>query len=142
MKIITWDPSEDTVFDVQYQPFVKTGEAYMVPVCIFVLSNCIRNVFASEYKSGNPAILDDGKYDAISESLQKAFETQQFKVITRIPHSFKHGGDIDFLAYKDNFLFIAECKKFLHPTNIYEQRTIFDGLKKARNQLDLILEAL
>lgn len=142
LDIVTWNPRENSVFDVQYQPFLKTNEAYMVPVCTFVHSNSIRNVFASEYRTGNPSIMDDGKYDPTSELLQKAFEAKNFKTFKRITHSFKQGGEIDFLSYKDNFLFIAECKKFLHPTNIYEQRTIYDGLNKASSQLDLIIEVL
>lgn len=143
LEIVTWDPSCESVFDIQYQPFVKLNKSYMVPLCTFVRSNSIRNVFASEYKMGNPKIMDNGEYDPISESLVKVFEKKGFKTFTGIRHAYKQGGDIDFLAFKDDFLFIAECKKFLHPTTIYELRTIYDGLfLKASDQLTLILEAL
>lgn len=142
LEIVTWKPSSNSVFDIQYQPFIKLNHAYMIPICTFVHSNSIRNVFASEYKLGNPNIMDNGEYDPISEELAKAFKQREFKIFTRTPHSYKQGGEIDFLAFKDDFLFIAECKKFLHPTNIYEQRTIYDGLVKASSQLDLIIEAM
>lgn len=142
LNIVTWNPRSDSVFDIQYQPFVKLNSSYMIPVYTFVSSNSIRNVFASEYKMGNPKIMDNGEYDPISESLVKVFKKRGFKTFARIPHIYKQGGDIDFLAFKDDFLFIAECKKFLHPTTIYELRTIYDGLFKASSQLNLILQAI
>lgn len=142
LNLVTWDPKGNTIFDVQYQPFIKTGEAYMVPICVFVKSNSIRNVHAYGYKTGIHAIMDDGKYDPIADSLEKAFKFQDFEAFKSIPHSFKGGGEIDFLAYKDDLLFVAECKKFLHPTSIYELRTIYDGLNKACDQLSMITEAL
>jgi hypothetical protein len=46
------------------------------------------------------------------------------------------------LAVKENLIFIAECKKSLLPTDIFELRTLYDNLWKASEQLDLIIEAL
>ncbi|MHB8108639.1 MAG: hypothetical protein ACYDHW_01245 [Syntrophorhabdaceae bacterium] len=141
LEILTWEPRSGTVFDIQYKPFLKVDETYMIPVCTFIRSNSIRNVFASEHKRGNPNIMDDGKYDPISPVLEKAFNKEGFSTLTRKSHRYKQGGDIDFIAFKDDFMLIAECKKLLHPGTIYEQRTIYDSLTKAGNQLALIREA-
>jgi len=142
LNIVAWKPNKKSVFDIQYQPFIKLNNVFMIPIGTFVNSNSIRNVFSSEYKQGNPNIMDNGKYDPISDSLIEIFSHNGFKTFTHKSHSYKQGGEIDFLAFKDDLLFFAECKKFLVPTNIYEQRTIYDGLIKASSQLDLILKAI
>jgi len=45
-------------------------------------------------------------------------------------------------VYKEDFLFVAECKNSLLPTDIYELRNIYDSLNKANKQLNLVLDAL
>lgn len=142
LDIVTWDPEQGKIFDLQYQSFLFSGNYYIIPVNVFVNSNTIRNIFASGYKLNNTQIFDDGKYDPISESLEKSFQCQGFRTIKKINYSFRTCGEIDFLAYKEDFLFIAECKNSLLPTNIYELRNIYDSLNKANKQLNLVLDAL
>ncbi len=142
LDIVTWRPEQREIFDLQYQPFLFSGNYYIIPVNVFVNSNTIRNIFALEYKLNNPQIFDDGRYDPISEKLTKSFKYQEFATHGKTNYSFKNGGDIDFLAYKEDFLFVAECKNSLLPTDIYELRNIYDSLNKANKQLNLILDAL
>lgn len=142
MDIVTWDPSKNIVFDIQYQPFLLIKGHYLGSISIFVNSNTIRNIYSSEYKLGNPRIFEDGTYDPISDRLAKVFEYQGFKTFKGIKYFARNRGEIDFLAYKDDLLFLAECKKSLLPGNIYELRTIWDNIIKANEQLNQILEAL
>lgn len=142
LDVVVWDPDEKSIFDLQYQPFLKLNDLFMLPVSIFVYSNTIRNIFASQYKSGNPKIFDDGRYDPIADKLEQVFKDKSFKTFKQISHSYKNGGDIDFLAHTDNFLFIAECKNSLLPASIYELRTVYDNINKANKQLNLILEGI
>jgi hypothetical protein len=55
--------------------------------------------------------------------------------------SKKHG-DIDFLAFKDGYLFVAECKDSTHPTDLYELRTTYNYVQKASSQLEHIMAAV
>lgn len=142
LEIMTWDPKDKSLFDIQYQPILFAKNAFMIPISILATSNSIRNMFSSEYKYGNPRIFDNGEYDPLSEQLENAFKKRGFETFKRISYSYKTGGEIDFLAYSNEFLFIAECKNSLHPTNIYELRTVYDNLNKANKQLNLTLEAL
>jgi len=142
LDVVTWKPEKNTIFDLQYQSFVKLGNFYTIPVCVFANSNAIRNIYSLEYKLKNPKIFDDGKFDLMGELLSISFKKQGFQTFTRVQHDFKGGGDIDFLAINKNLLFIAECKKTLLPTNIFELRTLYNSIIKANSQLDLIVEGI
>jgi len=142
LDVITWRPDQGIIFDIQYQPFFKIGAFYSIPLCIFAISNTVRNLFSLEYKKGNPEMYDEGKFDAISELLSTAFSKQGFRTFKSVKYSFLKEREIDFIALKGEILFIAECKRTLLPTNIFEFRTLYDEIMKAIGQLDTINLAL
>jgi len=141
LDIVTWHADKKIIFDLQYQPFFSNGKLFLIPLCIFVYSNTIRNIYALEHKLGNPEILENGSYDMLADFLAVAFESQGFRTAKGIKYSFEKKGEIDFIAFKKDFLFIAECKKSLFPTSLYELRTLYDYCSKANKQLNLILKA-
>lgn len=141
MEVLVWTPEKEVVFDLQYYPILKYEDSYMVPLSVFVNSNTLRNVYASQHKAGNKHIFNDGVLDPVSNELESCFISQGFSVHKQISHNYKNGGDVDMIVTKDNFMLIVECKHSLHPTNVYELRTVYDYIIKANKQLDIILEA-
>jgi len=142
VDLLTWDPDQGTILDLQYQPLVKKGNQYLVPVCLFANCNTLRNVYSLGHKLHIPEIFDNGEYDLIADFLSITFQKIGFATFKSIQHDYKDGGDIDFLAINNEMIFIAECKKSLLPTDIFELRTLYDNLGKGSKQLDLIIEAL
>lgn len=50
--------------------------------------------------------------------------------------------DIDFAFVLENVVYIAECKKNYHPTDIFECRTTLDAIHKAERQLSRIMGSI
>jgi len=139
LDIITWRPDQGNVFDLQYQPLILADGFYLVPLAILANSNSLRNIYASEFKFGNPLLFDDGSISTLGRQLSESFGKQEFVTATGINHG---GGDIDFIAVKADVMIVAECKNYLLPANVFEERNVFDHLLKAKYQLGVITNAL
>ena len=138
IDFLTWLPDSGRVFDIQYQPFVKTQHGYLVPVNILSSSYVIRNsLFLSRLR-----FYADGVNDPLPGIIGASLRTRTNLVAENV--EFKYGdykSEIDVLACIDGQLFIFECKNSLIPCNSYELRTSFDSIQKAADQLDKLIEA-
>lgn len=137
LDIVCWEPGIDILFDLQYHSILFFNNHFLIPLAIFVNSNSIRNLFASEYKQDNKGLFSDGTIDPLVDVLAKSFSKADiisFKQ-TPIPKS-----DIDLFAVYDDTIFIFECKHSLHPVSTFDLRTSYDYIRKAEKQLDYVNE--
>lgn len=149
LDIISWsvDSQNGDYLDLQYKPLLSYNEYYMFGFSVAGQSNLTRNVFLSQSKTGNNIKVQQvTNHTPIPDVLSEIFNQRGF--LTRKDVSVTYKGtlqsesDIDFLAYKDGLLIIAECKDSLHPIDLFEMRTTLNHFKKATNQIKFLLEAL
>lgn len=136
LDILTWKVESKTIFDIQYHPLVEMNGWIHAPLSIFAASSFVRNVFASEYKRNNEALLSDGS--RLVNTLIYALNSKQ---ISTYPNTVLKDCEIDVAAIWDDTIFIFECKQALHPTSIYDLRTTYDYILKAEIQLERILKS-
>jgi hypothetical protein len=148
LDMISWDTKDIKKFlDIQYRPIISYQDNLFVQTSIMGISNLLRNIFPSESRNNNNIKgLQMSKHTSIPDTLSRVFNDKGFIVAKEVPVHFKGcnqaEGDIDFLAYRDGMLFIAECKDSIHPTDLFELRTTYNHIRKAATQLDYLLEAL
>ncbi|MFC1761898.1 hypothetical protein ACFL6U_07430 [Planctomycetota bacterium] len=132
MEFLTWTPETKRVFDVQYQPLVKTLSGYLVPMNILASSDIIRNsLLMSRIR-----FYSNGTIDPLSSLLANALRQHTNSVAERVQYDCEDlQGDIDTIAMFDNKLFVFECKNSLVPCNSYEIRTSYDSIVKGAEQL-------
>jgi hypothetical protein len=135
LDILCWEPGSDILFDLQYHPIVYVEEHYLISLSIFANSNSIRNLYASEYKQNNTNILTDGTVDVVVDKLYSEFVK---KKIPCFKQSLISKGEVDIFAIMEDTIFVFECKQSLHPTSIFDVRTMYDYILKAEKQLGYI----
>lgn len=134
LELLAWDPSQiDLVMDIQYQPMIKLGDGYWMPLNIIGNSNLIRNSFVV----CKTRLFADGKRNPIGTMLLERFRKHTEHVAIDVKYKFSSiQGDIDFIALIDKYLFVFECKNSLIPCNMHELRTSFDYINDGAEQLD------
>lgn len=147
LQVTSWQADGQQYLDLQYTPIVQVEDRYLLSLSVMRHSIMVRNIIASteKRKTGNRA----GQMSFVQQVpglLKQAFENQGFYCFTDQKIYFKgegqKEGDIDFLAFKDGRLFIAECKNVLDSVDHFEYRRINDYLLKAASQLDYIKSAV
>ncbi|HSC53988.1 MAG TPA: hypothetical protein VLC98_10220 [Phnomibacter sp.] len=148
LALLTWDTADKKKYlDLQYTPIILHEDKYLTSSCLIGMSNLTRNIFLSESKAGNNfKALQIPNHTPIAEMLKESFSKHSFAMLTEVPirhnSSTQKESDIDFLAYKDGLLFIAECKDAIHPIDVFEMRTTYSHFQKASSQLSYIMQAL
>lgn len=137
LDIVCWEPELDFIFDLQYHPILFIDNHFLVALSIFANSNTIRNLYASEYKTNNTQLLSNGEIDPLVDKLHSSLQEASLKSFSQTPIEFS---DIDEFAIFEDVLFVFECKHSLHPVSLFDLRTTYDYIKKAENQLDLIVK--
>lgn len=147
LQVTSWQADEQQYLDLQYTPIVQVEDRYLLSLSVMRHSIMVRNIIASteKRKIGSRA----GQMSLVQQVpglLKQAFEKQGFSCFTDQRIYFKgegqKEGDIDFWAFKDGHLFIAECKDVLDSIDHFEYRRINDYLLKAASQLDYIKSAV
>lgn len=135
IKYLTFDPKLNTFFDIQYRPLIKIAGAYLVSLGVIANSDIVRNVLCEH----SVRIHATSENDPMQKALKNALECNEFLVVDNVERRTK-GMDfeIDLLAFKDNILFVFECKNSFHPCGAHEMRTSFTHIEKAGIQLDKI----
>lgn len=133
LKLVSFDFSlNDSVFDMQYQPICKGKYGYLTFINIFSESNLIRNSLQLTRKR----FFENGKIDPLVDLLEKTFKDKNIDVKKNMKYGWgNQNGEIDIIAVTENFVFAFECKNSLLPCNSYEERTSYDYLIKASEQL-------
>ena len=146
-ELNNYQDTNSKIIDLLYQPAIpggppNTNYANLVyPLCsIATISNIGRNLFMLLKRFNANAVNEDGTVDPLINTLSKAFSA------ANIPHIYgkKLGGvsDIDFAFAIGSSVYVAECKRNTHPTDIFEARATIDAIHKAERQLDRIVNEL
>lgn len=125
---------DDAHLDLQYAPLIDLGGHYVIAPHILAASNLVRNVVVAK-RLRQSAI---GPIDAMMSAVCDALAAAGFKV--RRDFELKVGGrklELDIVAWRDDVLFLFECKNAYHPCSPHEMRNSFDHIKAGRDQLDV-----
>jgi hypothetical protein len=119
--------------DLIYQPLVRAGGYWHIPMNLIANSNFIRNALAlSELRFHKTK-------DPLGALLAKACRDAGAQAWSDVGFKYEgHQGDIDCLALLDGVLFFFECKNALHPCGMFELRNTRQHLDKAATQIGRI----
>jgi hypothetical protein len=131
LNLICSDIDSTDHFDIQYTPILSIENGHIIAPAILSSSNLVRNILCN--LSLRPSLsegVDPMQNDLIAELLRQGFKVES--------ECFLYGSSLetDILAFKDEHIFIIECKNSYHPCNVHEMRTSFDHIKKGIDQLD------
>ena len=135
--------NSDFKLDLQYTPFLKTGDNYFIPFSLVGKSFLLRNCIEYSYLIKNQIVNQDDKEFLVLEC-KKVFEKRKDIYTVFVNKKFKYGGkngEIDVIVISEEDVFIIECKCPLYPTSNFELRGTFDHVRKAASQLDLASQA-
>jgi len=118
--------------DFQYKPLLKIGSKYLIAPALISNSNLIRIIHIEAKRESKIQNTIDPMLEAVAKSLQEA----GFNVLKEFKFKMETDVETDILCYKDDYLFIFECKHSFHPCSSHELRTSYDHITKATKQLD------
>lgn len=134
LEPIVLDISKETDHvDLQYTPILKINEhEYLNLTATSFTSDLIRRICIKNKFSFSIDTSKNPNYDHMVALLEKNFKNRDFIVKTDFNFA---SFELDFIALKDNTLFIFECKNPYHPTNNHELRNTYDHIEHAFFQL-------
>jgi hypothetical protein len=133
LALLVCDETRELV-DLQYTPFLKVDDYYLLAPSLIAHSNLGRNVAFANRLNADRLDGDDPMQAAVAQALREA----GFRVGVEVSDSKKSKtGDTDLLAYRDGVLYLFECKNAYHPCNPHEMRNSYDHIRKAGTQLTL-----
>jgi hypothetical protein len=133
LDMLTLHDQRDPV-DLQYSPFLKADDCYLVAPALVSRSNLVRNIAFLNGLNAKRIQGDDPMQSAVAQALRDA----GFHVGVEVKASASSAtGDTDVLAYRDGVLYLIECKNAYHPCNAHEMRNSYDLIVKAGEQLTL-----
>jgi hypothetical protein len=138
IDLLTLDENR-TFVDLQYTPFIVIGDHYVVAPHVVAASNLVRNTICANNRRPDLVV---GVIDPMQQAVVEALESTGFKVCAEAKP--KIGGkelETDIVAWRDDVLFLFECKNAYHPCSAHEMRNSFEHIDKARRQLDIRSDA-
>lgn len=127
--------------DIYYTPLISVRGYYMVPLGIMSNVNIARNLLCRLQSRMVPVGPD--RIDRMQLELALALRKAGFRVAEEIKLTVGQNKlEVDLLAWRDDHVFIFECKNTYHPCNIFELRTSYEGMAKASTQLTVRKEWL
>ncbi|PSV98313.1 hypothetical protein [Photobacterium iliopiscarium] len=131
---------DESYIDLQYKPLIKHGDFYVVSPALLQQSNLARNiVVANNLRS----VQVDEKNDPLQKTIVKELIRAGFKVAENIDFKIdRKKCETDIVCWKEEHLFIFECKNPYHPCNPHELRNSLGHIDKGKEQLDLRLSWL
>lgn len=128
---LKWDAAH---LDLQYTPLVDLGSYYVVAPHVLAMSNLARNVAVANKLRSLALASGDPMMNAVIEALAGA----GFKA--RSNFEIRVAGkpvELDIVAWRDDVLFLFECKNAYHPCSPHEMRNSFDAVRDGRDQLNV-----
>lgn len=134
---LTLKESEQFI-DLQYRPFIKAGDWFVIAPAVVGKSNLMRNIVTANRLRTQTDFSDDPMQAAVADALKSA------GFLVRVGMTFNIDGkrETDIFALRDNKLFVFECKNAYHPCSAHELRTSFEHIQKAKKQLDIRMDWL
>lgn len=144
LKLLTWKGQDK--LDLQYTPIIKIdSNHYYVSMDILISSNIVRNsLVLARYRKIRDAN-SDGQNDPLEIFCEQIFQECSFSYQTRSNIKYKYRGEhgeIDFLAWSDDRMYIIECKNAILPSSSHEIRATYECIQKASHQLDMSFQAM
>lgn len=124
-----------TFVDLQYTPFIVIDDHVVIAPHIVAASNLVRNIItANKLRTELVADVIDPMQKAVADALEVAGFKVSVEALMRI-----NGKDVetDIVAWRDDTLFLFECKNAYLPCNTHERRNSFEHIEKAGHQLVL-----
>lgn len=124
-----------TFVDLQYTPFIVIGDHVVIAPHIVAASNLVRNIItANKLRTELVAGVIDPMQKAVADALDEAGFKVRVEAMLRI-----NGKEVetDIVAWRDDVLFLFECKNAYLPCNAHEMRNSFEHVEKAGHQLSL-----
>lgn len=146
LQLNNYKETNSKIVDLQYQPLMsKTnsrGETcpFYALCSVAAISNIGRNTIKLLKTLNSSLINDDGVTDPLINSLATTFQSKGIPNIEG--KDIGNKTDIDFAFLIGKTIYIAECKRNILPTDIFECRTTIDAIHKAERQIDRILYEL
>ena len=133
LELLELNESRELV-DLQYTPFLKVDEYYLLAPSLISHSNLVRNIAFLNRLQADRLDGDDPMQIAVAQALRDS----GFQVGVEVQDSKKsRTGDTDLVAFRDGVLYLFECKNAYHPCNAHEMRNSYDHIRKAGTQLTL-----
>ena len=146
LDLLSWSGPADKKLDLQYTPFLKFGaDQYFVSYDILASSNIIRNSVARSRITGCAITNSDGTDDPLVNYCQNIFNNCTYPYHTASQRKYNyHGneGEIDFIAWSTDRIYIFECKNAIFPAGSHELRTTLEYIQSASKQLSQSKAAL
>ncbi|ELH4198006.1 hypothetical protein V9K10_003672 [Vibrio cholerae] len=137
IKLLTLEENESFI-DIQYKPFIKSGDYYILSPALLSRSNLIRNVIVANKMRNRLSKKIDPMQTAVANALREA----GFKVKEEFTYNINGKRETDIFCWLDGRLFVFECKNSYHPCSAHELKTSYEHIKKAEEQLDIRLDWL
>ncbi|MDY1032453.1 hypothetical protein [Stenotrophomonas sp. CFBP8980] len=122
------------VVDLQYTPFIKVGDSYLLAPALIAHSNLVRNLAVLNGLNATRIKGKDPMQTAVAGALREAGFLVEEEVVTSQASKI---GDTDIVAYKDGVLYLFECKNAYLPCNVHEMRNSYMHIEKGAKQLTL-----
>ncbi|HHJ0101823.1 TPA: hypothetical protein ACQD71_004012 [Yersinia enterocolitica] len=135
LSFLTMDDDEKFI-DIQYKPFFKIGGSYIISPALISRSNLVRNIVVGSKLNEKSKIRIDPMQNCVIDALKRS----GFEVYHEFTYDIFGKRETDILCWKEDMLFIFECKNSFHPCSTHELRTSYEHIKKAKEQLDIRLE--
>ncbi|MBW8185508.1 hypothetical protein [Shewanella nanhaiensis] len=137
IKILTLEENEGFI-DIQYKPFIKSGEYYIVSPALVARSNLSRNTIIANRMRSKLLKKPDPMQNAVAIALRET----GFRVKEEFDFNINGMRETDIFCWLDGHLFVFECKNSYHPCSAHELKTSYEHIKKAEEQLDIRLNWL
>jgi hypothetical protein len=133
LRAYAWDPASGDRLDIQYTPIVSVADIVILPLAVASYSNLPRNGFWKH----RVRPYSDGAVDPVAHDVEAAFKSAGARVWPRFRYTSQgKQRDIDVLVLLGSVLVAFEAKNTMRPCSTFEERTTWDHLEKAAEQLN------
>ncbi len=132
------------VFDLQYQPALSADDWIMAPLNVLCASDLVRNWLFLDKSRGshrNASAIrqqqqENGRISFPQEILAESIRKHTSRIIeNRTWNWLGQTLEVDIAAVIGSYLLLVEFKDVYHPCSVFELRTSYDHMQKARKQL-------
>ncbi len=137
LELLSWDGIGK--LDLQYTPIIRIDDDhyYIVPY-VMASSNLIRNIVVNERQKKMNQQNDFSDGDLLEKKTEQIFKNCKFgfESVKNLHFTYNgEPGEVDLVVWKEDYLYIMECKQSILPAGDFELRQTFDYIVKGNKQL-------
>lgn len=137
LNLLSSDWNDTRFIDLQYQPILYHNGNYFIFPSIISESNLVRAIA----RKSNVNLSISGSSDKMIDFISKTFADKGFLIAKNISYG-RDQIELDLICYKDDYVFIFECKNSYHPVNSFELVNLYEHLHKASKQIKRIEKSM